>query len=75
MTTVLLTGFGAFGATLINPAQLVAQALDGTNLGKATIVSREVPCTFFTCLDVVQAAITELQPHLVIMLGEYGAAA
>jgi pyroglutamyl-peptidase len=72
MTTVLLTGFGAFGTTLINPAQLVAEALDGAHLGKATIVSRVAPCTFFQCIAFVPAAITEVQPQLVIMLGEYG---
>ena len=72
MTTVLVTGFGAFGTTLINPAKLVAQALDGASLGSTKIIARVVPCTFFKCIDFVQAAITEVQPNLVIMLGEYG---
>jgi pyrrolidone-carboxylate peptidase len=31
-----------------------------------------VPNGFFTCLDVVQAAIAELGPDAVVMMGEYG---
>jgi pyroglutamyl-peptidase len=72
MTTVLVTGFGAFGTTLINPAKLVAQALDGANIGNANIVSKVAPCNFFKCIDVVKAAITKVQPDIVIMMGEYG---
>ena len=50
----------------------MAQALDGASLGSTKIIARVVPCTFFKCIDFVQAAITEVQPNLVIMLGEYG---
>ncbi len=72
MANVLLTGFEAFGNTPTNPAELVARALDGTVVGEAEIVSRIVPNVFFESIDFVCAAIAEVQPELVIMLGEYG---
>jgi pyroglutamyl-peptidase len=72
MATVLLTGFEAFGNTPINPAESVTRALDGTRLNDSKIVGRVVPNVFFECIDVVRASIEELQPELVIMLGEYG---
>jgi len=72
MTTVLLTGFEAFGHTPINPAEQVARALDGTLVDDAKIVARVVPNVFFKAIDVVRAAIEELQPCVVLMLGEYG---
>jgi len=72
MRSVLLTGFEAFGTTPINPAEQVARHLDGETVGGAKIVSRIVPNTFFTCIDVVKAAISELRPDVVVMMGEYG---
>ncbi len=72
MATVLVTGFGPYGHTPKNPAQSVAEALDGEVLGGATVVARVVPCTFFGSIDATVAAIRELQPVFVAMLGEYG---
>jgi pyroglutamyl-peptidase len=72
MGTVLVTGFEAFGNTPVNPAELVARELDGQRVEGAEIVSRIVPNTFFKCIDFVQAAIEEVEPELVIMMGEYG---
>jgi pyroglutamyl-peptidase len=70
--TVLLTGFEAYGTTPVNPAESVARALDGSNVGDATVVGIVVPNTFFECIDVVAAAIGEHDPELVVMLGEFG---
>ena len=72
MPTVLVTGFEAFGHTPINPAERVACELDGTILGSAKIISRVVPNVFFKCIDAVRKAIVEVQPEVVVMLGEYG---
>jgi pyroglutamyl-peptidase len=72
MTTVLLTGFEAFGHTPINPAEQVAKSLDGTRLDDATIVARIIPNVFFKAIDVVRAAIEEINPGAVVMMGEYG---
>ena len=72
MTKVLLTGFGPFGHTPINPAESVARALDGKSISGATVVSRIVPCKFFECIEFAKAAIDEIEPKLVVMMGEYG---
>lgn len=72
MKKVLLTGFEAYGYTPINPAESVARALEGALVGDVEIVSRIVPNTFFKCIDFVTAAIEEVQPELVVMMGEYG---
>ena len=72
MPTVLLTGFEAFGHTPINPAEQVARALDGTLVEDAKIVARVVPNVFFKAIEVVRTAIEDLQPDIVLMLGEYG---
>lgn len=72
MTQILLTGFEPYGTTPVNPAELVARRLDGAVLDGATIAARIVPNTFFTCIEVVRDAIAELQPDIVVMMGEYG---
>jgi len=72
MSKVLLTGFEAFGTTPVNPAEMVARDLDGTQIEGRTVVARIVPNTFFECIDVVSAAIEAEQPEAVVMMGEYG---
>jgi len=72
MTTVLLTGFEAFGHTPINPAEQVARALDGTIVDDGKIVARIVPNVFFKSIEFVRSAIEETSPSVVVMMGEYG---
>lgn len=72
MSTVLLTGYGPFGNTPVNPAEQVARALDGERVGEAEIASRIVPNNFFEAIDVVTSAIEETAPTLVVMMGEFG---
>ena len=72
MSTVLVTGFEAFGDTPVNPAEQVARRLDGVAIADAKVVARVVPNTFFKCIDVVRAAIEEVRPETVVMMGEYG---
>jgi pyroglutamyl-peptidase len=72
MATVLLTGFEAFGNTPVNPAEQVAKRLDGAAIDDRRVVSRVVPNTFFECIDVVAAAIEDVKPETVVMMGEYG---
>lgn len=72
MPNVLVTGFGPFGTTPTNPAQLTAEALHGRVIAGAAVVSRIVPNVFFESIAVARHAITDVQPELVIMLGEYG---
>ncbi|MFC6631858.1 pyroglutamyl-peptidase I [Microbulbifer taiwanensis] len=72
MTRVLVTGFEAFGNTPVNPAESVARALHGTRIDTAQVTGIVVPNNFFECIDVVRAAIGNIGPQLVVMLGEYG---
>ena len=71
MSTVLVTGFDPYGTTPVNPAEKVALALDGERVGDARIVGRVVPCVYWKCIEAVKAAIEEVRPRIVIMLGEY----
>lgn len=72
MPTVLVTGFGPYGVTPVNPAQLTAEALDGRVVAGATVVSRIVPNAYFESIAEAVRAVDEVGPDLVIMLGEYG---
>lgn len=72
MTKVLVTGFGPYGNTPTNPAQQVAEALDGATIDGAQIVSRIVPCVFFEAVEATAEAIAEVEPQVVVMLGEFG---
>lgn len=71
-STVLVTGFGPYGNTPTNPAQLVAEAIDGTEVAGARVVSRIVPCVFFDAIAAAVAAIEEVGPDVVVMMGEFG---
>jgi pyroglutamyl-peptidase len=72
VSTILLTGFEAFGTTPVNPAELVAKELGGSVVAGTDIVAQVVPNTFFKCIDAVTSAIEELKPESVVMMGEYG---
>lgn len=72
MTTVLVTGFGPYGNTPTNPAQLVAELLDGKRVDGARLVGRVVPCVYFEAIQAAVTAIEETDPAVVVMLGEFG---
>lgn len=72
MNSVLLTGYGPFGHTPVNPAQSVAETLDGANVEGWKVESRIIPNNFFECIDFVAKAIAELKPSIVLMMGEFG---
>lgn len=69
---VLVTGFEPFGTTPVNPAQLVAERLDGTTICGARLVGLVVPNSFGVSVDTVCEAIERERPRAVVMLGEYG---
>ncbi|MCH9729695.1 MAG: pyroglutamyl-peptidase I [Actinomycetia bacterium] len=71
MSTVLVTGFGPYGVTPTNPAGLTAEALEGRSIGNAKIVGRIVSGAYFESVAATVRAIDEVQPELLIMLGEY----
>ncbi len=72
MATVLLTGFEAFGNTPINPAEQVVRELDGSLVNGSKIVGKVVPNTFFKAVDFVRAAMDDVHPSVVVMMGEFG---
>ena len=73
---VLVTGFGPYGNTQINPSLAVVNTLksDGSP-GPFTpgyeIIARQVSCEFNKCIEEASAFIDELEPNAVVMLGEY----
>ncbi len=71
MSTVLVTGFGPYGETPTNPAQFTAEALDGARIADRTVVARIVSNAYFTSIEDARRAIAEVEPELVIMLGEF----
>ncbi|AGA92225.1 pyroglutamyl-peptidase I [Thioflavicoccus mobilis 8321] len=72
MEKILLTGFEAYGHTPYNPAESVARELSSKVIRDSEIIARIVPKNFFECIDVVWEAITEIEPNIVVMMGEYG---
>lgn len=68
--TVLLTGFEPFGGETTNPSWLVAQALHGELITGARVVAVQLPCVFGEALAVLQQALAEHRPQLVLALGQ-----
>ncbi len=69
---ILLTGFEPFGGETINPSQCIVEALDHTLIGGHRIVGRVLPVAFAPCECLVAEWIEELNPALVIGLGQAG---
>lgn len=76
---VLLTGFEPFDADAINPSWEAVRALDGWQLpalagqhGPVQVHARKLPCVFGVALQVLDAALEELRPSLVIAVGQAG---
>jgi len=69
---VLLTGFEPFDRETINPSWEAVRALDGWRLGGAVVHARRIPCVFGVALGALDAAIDELQPQLVLAVGQAG---
>jgi len=73
--TILLTGFEPFGGETVNPSWEVARRLDGERVGGvggARIVARALPCVFGRSLGVLDEALADLRPVLVLALGQAG---
>ena len=69
---VLLTGFEPFDRETVNPSWEAARALDGWRQGAAVVHARRIPCVFGAALVALDAAIDELQPKLVLAVGQAG---
>ena len=67
----LVTGFDPFGGEAINPA-LEAVKLLPEEINGAKIVKLEIPTVFGKSAEVVQAKIEEIQPDVVLNIGQAG---
>ncbi|MBS4202112.1 pyroglutamyl-peptidase I [Bacillus sp. FJAT-49732] len=69
---VLITGFDPFGGEKINPALEAVKQLDGTFIEDIEIIAQEVPTVFHESIKVVNNAIKQHQPDVVICVGQAG---
>lgn len=72
MCYVLVTGFEPFGGETVNPSWEVVSQLEGSIIGRCRVVTRQLPCVFGESLSVLNAAIDELNPLVVIAVGQAG---
>lgn len=68
--TIILTGFEPFAGESINPSWQVAQGFQGQRFGAHRVHALRLPCVFRESLQVMDQAIAELNPHMVIALGQ-----
>lgn len=69
---VLLTGFEPFDGEPVNPSWEAARALDGWQTGRAIVHARQMPCVFGAAIDTLSEAIADIQPQLVLCVGQAG---
>ncbi|NNG25343.1 pyroglutamyl-peptidase I [Telluria aromaticivorans] len=72
MKTVLLTGFEPFNGAAINPAWEAVRALDGWSGEGFRVEVRQLPCVFIDANRALAAMVDELEPHIVIAVGQAG---
>ncbi|CNL56305.1 pyroglutamyl-peptidase I [Yersinia proxima] len=72
MKRVLITGFEPFGGEAVNPSWEVVSQLNDLMLGGVRVVARQLPCAFGEALTVLNAAIDDIQPVLVLAVGQAG---
>lgn len=69
---ILLTGFDPFGGETVNPALEAVKMLDGAVIAEAHVVTREIPTVRVKALEAIVKAIREVQPDVVIAVGQAG---
>ncbi len=72
MQNVLITGFEPFGGERLNPSWEVVKQLNDMELVGTRIVARQLPCVFGAALEALNAAIDEVQPVMVLAIGQAG---
>lgn len=65
----LVAGFGPFGGVAVNPAQQVAEALDGAEIATLRVRSLVLPVEFGVAIERLGEALARHRPQLVIALG------
>jgi pyroglutamyl-peptidase len=66
---VLVTGFGPFAEYEINPSQLITENLNGSVINGATIVGIILPVNYTSSVKLVNQAIEDYNPILVVSTG------
>ena len=69
---ILLTGFEPFNDEKINPSWEAVSALEGWHEGDFVVHSRQLPVVFVDANRVMHQAVEELQPSIVIAVGQAG---
>jgi pyroglutamyl-peptidase len=72
MKKVLVTGFDPFGGEPVNPALEAVKQLDGKEIAGSFVVTKEIPTVFGKATTTLEEAIEEIQPDLVICVGQAG---
>lgn len=72
MRHILVTGFEPFGGETVNPSWEVVKQLEGMTIDDCRVVTRQLPCVFGESLTVLNSAIDELNPTVVIAVGQAG---
>ncbi len=73
MKRILLTGFDPFNGEQSNPSWEVVRRLDGLLIGdNHQIISACLPCEFVSSLHLLEAALRQHQPAIVVCLGQAG---
>lgn len=72
MQKVLITGFEPFGGERVNPSWEVVKQLNDMEFVGARIIARQLPCVFGVALEALNAAIDEVQPVMVLAIGQAG---
>lgn len=72
MKTILLTGFEPFNQETINPAWETVRALDGWRGDGFRVVARQLPCVFGEANEAMARALAEIDPAVVIAVGQAG---
>lgn len=70
--TVLLTGFEPFNKETMNPSWEAVRLLDGYGADGFVVAARQLPCVFGEAGRVLDAAMEELSPAVVIAVGQAG---
>jgi pyroglutamyl-peptidase len=71
-STVLVTGFDAFGGDPCNPSEVIARALHGRQVAGHRVVGAVLPTSFANALPTLRAQLTRHRPALIVGLGLAG---
>jgi pyroglutamyl-peptidase len=72
MNTILITGFAAFGGEKINPSWEAVKQLDQLIIDEYQLIARQLPCSFAESSEHLIKLLEELQPQIVLNIGQAG---